>query len=572
MTTDCNSPDYYNATGGGFPIPDDGEPQFQPQEAEAGRIGGLTAGARFLYSDVHTRFRGKTEPLPLGNVENAMPIRPKSQIQNPKSIIALCLFALLAGCSSSEPVSDDPMADLHLEGVKLELLVVGDPELAAAVRRLRGEWNALTGSDFELKTLSEVEPADEDVLAADAVICPSYQLGTLAQRKLVAPMPAKLLPKRVLQADAGDWIGVFELLKLSETVWGSEVLAVPFGSPVLTLYYRADLLKKLGRQPPRTWAEYRELAELLDELLDERGNPGDSAAAEDGPDQTAPWCGTIEPLAPGWAGLVLLARAAPYAKHPDNYSTLFDIHSMEPLVAGPPFIRALEELVAAAKAAPSDPFRYGPAEARAAFWRGQCGMALTWPSAAADLSADKSVQVGFAELPGSVEVYTAGSPLPDPRAENEEPHVPLLAVAGRIGVVSRKSDHCRAAFRLLFWLSGNQFGPRVCSSSPATTLFRQSHLDSPQTWVEKPIPPESAAEYGALTERTFLRQQWLPALRIPGRSQYLAALDEAVRRAVVGELSAAESLGQAVTVWGEITGRLGPDAQKSAYRRSLGLD
>ena len=94
------------------------------------------------------------------------------------------------------------------------------------------------------------------------------------------------------------------------------------------------------------------------------------------------WCGTIEPLAPGWAGLVLLARAAPYAKHRDNYSTLFNIDTMEPLVAGPPFVQALEELVAAAKFGPPDPFRYDPAAARAAFWKGQCGMTLTWPTAA----------------------------------------------------------------------------------------------------------------------------------------------------------------------------------------------
>ena len=94
------------------------------------------------------------------------------------------------------------------------------------------------------------------------------------------------------------------------------------------------------------------------------------------------WCGTIEPLAPGWAGDVLLARAAAYAKHRDNFSTLFDIETMEPLVAGPPFVQALEELVAAAKLGPADPLHYDPAAVRAAFWSGQCGMALTWPTAA----------------------------------------------------------------------------------------------------------------------------------------------------------------------------------------------
>ena len=64
--------------------------------------------------------------------------------------------------------------------------------------------------------------------------------------------------------------------------------------------------------------------------------------------------GTVEPLARGWAGLVLLARAAAYAKERDNYTTLFDEKTLEPAIAGPPFVRALEELVAAAKLGPAD--------------------------------------------------------------------------------------------------------------------------------------------------------------------------------------------------------------------------
>ena len=43
---------------------------------------------------------------------------------------------------------------------------------------------------------------------------------------------------------------------------------------------------------------------------------------------------------PGWAGLMLLARAAPYAKHRDNYSTWFDAQTMEPMIANPPMVQA----------------------------------------------------------------------------------------------------------------------------------------------------------------------------------------------------------------------------------------
>jgi multiple sugar transport system substrate-binding protein len=441
------------------------------------------------------------------------------------------------------------------------LLVVGDPELAAAARRLSGEWNAQTGSEFHLETITEEQFGDSHRLTADALICPSCQLGTLAERKLLRPVP-----KRLLQGDAGDWSDIFELLRLSEATWASQTLAVPFGSPVLTCYYRVDLLEELGRGPPETWAEYQELAGLLAD----RKNLGEAAPADD-----VPWCGTIEPLAPGWAGVVLLARAAPYAKHRDNYSTLFDIRTMEPLVAGPPFVRALEELVAAAKMGTPDQLQYDPKAARAAFWQGQCGMALTWPTAAAGgLPAETAanVKIGFAQLPGSTEVFNVRKRSWERRAEDEDPHVPLPAIAGRIGAVTRRSEHSEAAFQLLLWLSGKQFSTRVCASSAATTLFRQSQLGTPQRWVERPITPRAAAQYGAVAEKQFRHGQWVFALRIPGRMEYLAALDDAVSRAVGGEQSPAEALRQAATRWQEITQRLGTDRQKAAYYHSLGRE
>jgi hypothetical protein len=65
---------------------------------------------------------------------------------------------------------------------------------------------------------------------------------------------------------------------------------------------------------------------------------------------------------------------------------------------------------------------------------------------------------------------------------------------------------------------------------------------------------------------------YLFALRIPGRARYLAALDAAVRQTVAGEKSAADALAEAATEWRRITGELGVDAQRKAYRLSLGLE
>ena len=522
----------------------------------------------------------------------------------------LALLLALVGCPKPEAPTEP--AARPLEGVSLRLTVVDDPGLAGAITRLRGEWNSQTGASLDVEEATEAKLLDSKALSGDAVICASHLLGVLAERGMIEPLPQPLLQDR-------EWAGIFELLKLREAAWARQTYAVPFGSPVLMCYYRADLLEKLGRKPPTTWPEYEDIAKLL---------------AAEKPAGDGPWCGTIEPLAPGWAGLMLLARAAPYAKHRDNYSTLFNIDTMEPLVAVPPVVQALEELAAAVKLGPADPFRYDPAAARAAFWSGQCGMALTWPTAAMERRKEKGegrgesaehraepsanstqrraengegsgesaarraenaepglvasatskppeqqlprtspeLRVGFVELPGSRTVYNLSSQAWDRRSDEEERRVPLLSIAGRIGVMGAKSPRAEAAFQLLLWLSSSRMSPQVSPSSPATTLFRQTHLTSPGQWVEPPVSAAAAVQYAEAAQAALRHEQWLAALPLPGRAEYLAALDEAVGAVVHGEKAALNALMDADAKWRKITERLGLDRQKAAYRHSLGLE
>ncbi len=78
----------------------------------------------------------------------------------------------------------------------------------------------------------------------------------------------------------------------------------------------------------------------------------------------------VEPLGADWASKVLLARAAAYAKHRDYYSTLFDKDTMQPQIASPPFVRGLEELVAASKPNAAVSLAATPADARQAILAG----------------------------------------------------------------------------------------------------------------------------------------------------------------------------------------------------------
>jgi len=478
----------------------------------------------------------------------------------PPGLLVLAALAVAAGCGGPGE-EEAPIDDASLKGVQLRLLVVDDPQLAAAAERLRGEWTAQTGSEFDVLECSETELLDAEKLPGDALIAPSALLAPLAQRDRVAPVPHEILERK-----SGPWPGIFETLRTREAAWDRTIYGVPFGSPVLTCYYRADLLKELGRRPPQSWGEYEEVAELLAS----RGKPG-SPAGSGGP----PWCGTIEPLAEGWAGLTLLARAAPAAKHRDNFAALFDIETMEPLVAGEPFVRALEQLVAASRHGPEEPWRYDPAAARAAFWRGLCGMALSWPTGAkpAGLPPEPppGCEVGFLELFGSPDVYDVATRRWETRGPDRETRVTLLGIAGRLGMVSGESESRKAAFQLLFWLSGEQLSSRLCAASPATTLFRESHLAQPEPWVEPPVPEAAAAQYAVTVDAALRRDQLIFALRIPGRDQYLDCLDAAVLAALRGESEPAEALGRVAEKWSEITAKLGLEEQKRAYWRSLGL-
>ena len=494
-------------------------------------------------------------------IQTAVPnhCRPAPRPFGNKSLVAihcplLILFLVLfAGCSPDASTSQHDTGK-RLAGVKLRLVVVDDPAIATAIRRLKDEWNAQTGAQVEVIETSEKQIVEAAPLPGDAVICPEYLLGPLAEANRLAPVP-----RSIARDPKGPWSQTFELLRNQEAAWGNEVYGVPLGSSVFCCYYRADLLEKLHRKPPQTWREYEELARLL---------------REDGAK-----CGTVEPLARGWAGLVLLARVAAYAKERDNYTTLFDEKTLEPAIAGPPFVRALEELVATAKLGPAEALDFDPTAVREEFWKGNAAMAISWPTGARTFTPGPSpkkgegrvVIAGFAELPGATEVYRASSNTWEPRTDDAGQSVPLLGVAGRMGLVRAESEHADAAFELLLWLTDPQWASQVFAASPATTLFRSGQVASPKAWVESNVSATAARQYAEQTAETLARRQFLASLRLPGRADYLAALDRAVQAAVRGKQKPAEALNAAAIEWCQINKRLGVERQKAAYLHSLGL-
>ncbi len=523
--------------------------------------------------------------------------------------LACSLFVawlILAGGCSGPASNESGGRDTAAVPASIRLLVVDDPPLAAAIRR---QWAAQGTGELTVRQATFDELMKSERPDADAIIYPSGLIGELARRQWISPVPDE-----VLQSETLAWNDVFRLLRLKEATWGDRTYGLPLGSPQLVLFYRADIFERLGLSPPQTWREYEQLLPRLSlgrlgaaETTETSDSKNDGPADTDSLDESAPVeadsgellprFAMVEPLAPGWAAQVLLARSASYVRHRSQTSALFDYRTMEPLIGSPPFVRALEEMAAAAKYGPDDPFTVTPADARRLVFDSQAAMAISWPTAAVDTGpappasgtaapqnraaeADESGEttvaeatgtIAFAALPGASDVYQLRDNRWDERRSGESTRVPLLVTAGRMGSVTRESGQSRAAFSVLVWLTGREWSRRVSSVSSAATLFRATHLESPRAWLGPETDEGAARQYAELVSNAQTGSIWLANLRLPGRREYLAVLDRAVELAVRGESEPADALKQAADKWDEITDRLGRDRQREAYQRSLGI-
>ena len=179
--------------------------------------------------------------------------------------------------------------------------------------------------------------------------------------------------------------------------------------------------------------------------------------------------------------------------------------------------------------------------------------------------------IAVAELPGSDTAYHWGQARWEPRRADETGRVTLRGLGGRIGAVVRGSDHAESAFLLLSWLASKHGSEELMTADVDSQPFRVSQLAAPQRWLSESVDPALAKQYADAFSSTMRRREvlWMP--QIPGASEYMTALDQAVRAAVSGEKTSQQALDAAAEQWKQITARHGVEKQRDAYRRSLKL-
>ncbi len=226
----------------------------------------------------------------------------------------------------------------------------------------RGEWEASRGGQL---SILEEPVAVESVMTADVVLFPAQRLGDLVDADALAKIPndAVMPPRptglesessgrREPVASPAGIDDTFQYMDLAPayrelvTRYGSDRFALPFGGTALVLVYRRDafeseankqaaLAARVTLELPSTWTELDRLAKFFqnrDWNADGQSDYGIVAAL--GAD------------AEGVGDAAFLARAASLGQHRDHYSFLFDSDTLAPRVDGPPFVEALEGMVA----------------------------------------------------------------------------------------------------------------------------------------------------------------------------------------------------------------------------------
>ena len=402
-----------------------------------------------------------------------------------RAYLWVCLVALVIGCQKPAPQDTTSVAP-RMAASKLSVLVVNDPPLAAGIKLLRGEWAERSGGQLEIQEMTVAQFSDADKLAADLILYPSRYVGMLVDRDWLRPVR-----KSVLDSEDVAINDMLPQVRNAVLPYGGQVYGLSLGEPPLML------ARETGSQ--------------------------ETGSQETGPqEEVATWESVDLRLTEKFSTLKypraveLLVRGTANAQHRSRIAGCFDVETMQPQIASPPFVRALEQMRQNEKLPDDDQ------------------ASLSWPSA---LREDSPGPVAFTPLPRAEQVY---NPLREIWEKSEESKpLAMLGFAGRSLSVAKSTRNSASAFKLLRWLVSEKIATQLSPRSEATVWFRKSQVIKAKRWLAK--DGANKDETVAAVSRLLASSNYFLLPRIPGIDDYLQTLEEALSNGVSKDLSPDEN-------------------------------
>lgn len=488
-------------------------------------------------------------------------------------------LVVLLGATGCDWGSKSPVPPAHpFKGVSIVAAAIGDPAVLPTLTAQRGEWSA----DRKAEVTIRDQPVDaRSTAGVDLLVFRGERLGELIDAGLLLDLPESLVrPPAAPDSQEGEdgasvaappdpfrFADVAPAYRDQVAKYGNTRVALPYGGTALVLVYHRDAFEneanraaakeaKLELKPPETWEELDALARFFQGRdWNQDGRPDAGIALAFGPDPD------------GLGDATYLARAAGLGQHHDQYSFLFDADTMAARIDSPPFVEALEKLVALKAAGPDGVETFDAKAARQAFAERKAAFLIDRAERAASWGDGKAI--GVAQLPGSKRVF-------DPTRNQYEtvsrPNRPTYLPDGGGWLVavcaSSTGSKREAALDFAKYLVSPEVASHVRADPAFPILTVRSSLLSlgpPDSQGAKGV---DSRQWSNAVGQTLLADRVVPGLRIPDAQGYLADLAKGRAAALQGE-SAQSALRGVAQAWNERSRRHGLKRQLWHYRRSL---
>jgi multiple sugar transport system substrate-binding protein len=501
--------------------------------------------------------------------------------------VLLCAAMALAcgkdGCKRGEDATPPAPPSVPNQGTEgqpfrgrvVDVLTFEGPQILEPLERRAAELRARTGVEVRVTGVPfrKLYQTMLDDLRSQSQ---RYQVYVFASQWLpdfAAPGFLENLDPRIAADKALAWDDIASFFREFGATYDGNPYAIPLDGDFQMVYYRTDLLAAAGLEPPRTWDDYLVIASTFH---------GRDLDGDEVPDYGS--CIAKRPASQAYS--TLWSIAGPYLQSQGTREgAFFDADTMAPLTSNAAFARALEIYRDTGKYGPPDERALDHAAARQLYISGRCALTVDWGDIGTlTFAPDSKVQdlVGSVIAPGARAVLDrkTGKLVPCtkltcPYAVAGVNHAPYAATGGWAGAIgsAAPADVKDAAFAFLSYVSQPaQSGRDVTIGTTGFNPYRMVHFRDRNPWIAAGMSAEAAARYLGAIGLSLSSPNMVLDLRIPHAQRYQQeVLDAALDAFLTGKRTLAETMQDVTEGWNRITDELGRDAQRHAYRASLGL-
>lgn len=466
---------------------------------------------------------------------------------------------------------------LPYEGVEINVLTFTGPQIAEPLQRRGPDFTALTGakvnviivpfSDLYQKMLTDMATGTNSF--DGFVFAPQWMVD------FITPGYLEDLTDRVAADKDIQWDDIAPFFRDFSATYNGRIYTIPLDGDFHMVYYRTDLLKEAGLQPPETWDDYLKIAKTFyGKDLNGDGDADFGSCISKKRGAQAYW-------------FITSIGAAFIQSQGTSQGAFFTTDTMEPLVKNDAFKKALEIYNETTKYGPPDELNLDVGNTRSLFVTGRCALSMDWGdigTLAIDPANSTVIdKVGAVILPGSKQVLDRATgklvtcdATTCPYAVNGVNHAPFASYGGWSAGINATADAKKkdAAYAFFSYMSQPaQSNVDVTIGKTGYNPFRTSQFLNRQAWVQAGMSPEAASNYLGAIESSLASPNMVLDLRIPQNQRYQqVVLDQAVSQYLAGEITVDQAMQQIYDGWQAITDELGRDAQLAAYLGTLGVE